>query len=78
MRTKDHEEVVQATKVDLSVILGWLEHEYQEDGNGFWCNRRVITKGLEKRNLWMIRDVGPCALTEVMTLLQDHLASAQS
>ena len=45
--------VRKATKSDLRVILGWLQH--RETGVGFWCNERVITKSLAEGELWVIR-----------------------
>jgi hypothetical protein len=35
-------DVVKATQADLDYILGWLEREHEEDGEGFWCNKRLI------------------------------------
>ena len=64
-RTKDHGEVVQAATVDLSSILGWLEREYQEDGEGFWCNRRVIAESLDNGDLWVIREHGDAVAFQV-------------
>ena len=37
-------EVLPATENDLKVILGWLEREYEEDEEGFWSNRCMITR----------------------------------
>ena len=49
-------EVLPATENDLKVILGWLEREYEEDEEGFWSNRCMITRSFrEDRDLWMIR-----------------------
>ncbi|KQN01211.1 hypothetical protein ASE78_17465 [Sphingomonas sp. Leaf25] len=48
-------EVVMATAADLASVLGWLEQEYAEDGEGFWCNRRIIESALEHGDLWVIR-----------------------
>ena len=57
--------MVQATKVDLSIILGWLEREYQEDGEGSWCKRRVIVRSLEEGDLWVIREHGDAVAFQV-------------
>jgi hypothetical protein len=48
-------EVVKATPADLAAVLAWLEREYEEDGEGFWCNRRIIDNALEHGDLWVIR-----------------------
>ncbi|MFB0872671.1 GNAT family N-acetyltransferase [Sphingobium sp. sgz301303] len=48
-------EVVKATPADLAAVLTWLKREYEEDGEGFWCNRRIIESALEHGDLWVIR-----------------------
>src|SRR3546814_688279 len=48
-------DVVKATPTDLAAVLAWLEREYAEDGEGFWCNRRIIENALEHGDLWVIR-----------------------
>ncbi len=49
-------EVVGASAGDLATILAWLEREYAEDGGeGFWCNRNIISRALEQGELWVIR-----------------------
>lgn len=61
--TKDHMgdissvyEVVEATPQDISCILSWLEQEYEEDGDGFWCNHNLISDAGERpEELWVIR-----------------------
>lgn len=56
-------EVVKATAADLAAVLGWLEREYEHDGEGFWCNRRIIESALEHGDLWVIhRDDEPVAV----------------
>ena len=50
-------QVLPATEDDLSVVLGWLKREYEQNGDGFWCNRKVITRSFhEDHNLWAIRE----------------------
>ena len=48
-------DVVKATPGDLAAVLTWLEREYAEDGEGFWCNRGIIERALELGDLWVIR-----------------------
>lgn len=48
-------DVEKATPADLAAVLNWLEREYAEDGDGFWCNRRIIENALERDELWVIR-----------------------
>lgn len=48
-------EVVKATPGDLAAVLTWLAREYEEDGEGFWCNRGIIERALEYGDLWVIR-----------------------
>src|SRR3546814_16945105 len=48
-------DVVKATPTDLAAVLAWLEREYAEDGEGFWCNRRIIENALEHGDLRVIR-----------------------
>lgn len=54
----DHQSVQQANEDDVRVILGWLEREYREDGEGFWSNRRAISRSFEEGDLWVIREDG--------------------
>ena len=49
-------EVLQATKGDLRMVLGWLERKYQEDGEGFWSNKSVVIQSFEDSELWVIRE----------------------
>lgn len=53
-----------ATSDDLGVVLGWLEREYREDGEGFWCNRRIIERALDV-DLWVIRRDGEAVAFQV-------------
>ena len=58
--------VLPATEDDLRLILGWLQREYEEDGEGFWCNRGVITRSFhEDHNLWVIREAGEAVAFQV-------------
>ncbi len=52
----DHQSVQQANEDDVGVILGWLEREYREDGEGFWSDRRKISRSFEEGDLWVIRE----------------------
>lgn len=65
MQTDSYGRVIRATDADLSVILGWLEREYSEDREGFWCNRSVISQSLENGDLWVIRDRGVAVAFQV-------------
>ncbi|QPQ54373.1 hypothetical protein IC614_08405 [Allosphingosinicella flava] len=58
-------EVVKATSADLDCILGWLEREHQEDGYGFWSNRRLIIQALEYDELTVIREEGDAVAFQV-------------
>lgn len=58
-------EVVQATQADLDCILGWLEREHEEDGQGFWVNKRLIIEALESAELTVIRDGGAAVAFQV-------------
>jgi GNAT superfamily N-acetyltransferase len=63
--------VEKATGDDLDAILGWLEREYAEDdGEGFWCNRTIIERSLERGDLWVIRHDGEAVAFQV----SDHAA----
>ena len=75
----DHQSVQQANEDDVRVILGWLEREYREDGEGFWSNRRKISRSFEEGDLWVIRkDGGAIAFqigdygTDVVCVRKDH------
>jgi GNAT superfamily N-acetyltransferase len=57
--------VEKATQDDLDAILGWLELEYTESGEGFWCNRSVIRGSLKAANLWVIRRDGKAVAFQV-------------
>jgi GNAT superfamily N-acetyltransferase len=57
--------VEKATQDDLRVILGWLEREYEDDGEGFWCNRTIIERSLDRGCLWVIRREGEAAAFQV-------------
>ena len=50
--------MVLGTKADLDQVLGWLEREYEEDGEGFWCNRNLLPKGLDDEDFYVIRHAG--------------------
>ena len=50
--------VVPATEQDLDAILGWLEREHREDGEGFWDNRARIREALGQGKLWVRRAGG--------------------
>ncbi len=57
-------EVVKATPEDLVATLGWLKREHDEDGEGFWCNRRIIERA-QGRDLWVIRCDGEAVAFQV-------------
>lgn len=64
--TPTKEDVTKATSEDLAFILQWLEREYREDdGNGFWCNRRIISCSLDEDALWVIRRNGEAVAIQV-------------
>lgn len=48
--------VERATKEDLEEIFNWLKSEHMEDGEGFWCNRRIIGRSFEHGDLWVLRE----------------------
>lgn len=54
MARADAGDVVPATEQDLDVILGWLEREHQEEGEGFWDNRARIRQALGQGKLWVL------------------------
>jgi GNAT superfamily N-acetyltransferase len=58
-------DVAKATPADLVTVLGWLEREYEEDGEGFWSNRAVIADALEYDDLWVIRRGGEAVAFQV-------------
>ena len=58
-------DVVKANPADLATVLGWLEREYAEDGDGFWCNRSIIERSLEYDDLWVIRQDGEAVAFQV-------------
>lgn len=39
------------TKSDLRRILAWLKKEYEEQGEGFYCNRDIVEAGFEDHHL---------------------------
>lgn len=46
-----------ANSVDLDEIMNWLKCEYEEYGEGFWCNRNIIEHSFkEDKDLWVVRD----------------------
>lgn len=59
-------EVVKANTADLVTVLAWLEREYAEDdGDGFWCNRAIISRALDDSDLWVIRRDGEAVAFQV-------------
>ena len=58
-------DVVKATQADLGYILGWLEREHEEDGEGFWCNKRLIIGAQETDELTVIREDGEAVAFQV-------------
>ncbi len=42
VRSTEEFEIRDATTDDLHAILAWLELEHEQDGHGFWVNRRII------------------------------------
>lgn len=51
--------VVEATPEDIACILAWLKREYDEDGEGFWCNHNLISEVKSSAgDLWVIRRDG--------------------
>lgn len=58
--------VEKATERDLRFILDWLKREYDEDGDGFWCNERVIRDSFSKSDdLWVVRIDGQAVSYQV-------------
>lgn len=57
--------VTTATRADVDFILGWLEREYEEDGEGFWCNRRLIVGAIETDELTVVREMGEAVAFQV-------------
>ncbi len=55
------------------MILGWLEQEYQTDGEGFWSNREVIQHSFEEGHLWVIREEGDAVAFQVGDYAADIL-----
>jgi GNAT superfamily N-acetyltransferase len=52
-------EVVEATPEDITCVLAWLKREYDEDGEGFWCNNNVISDALDRPGcMWVVRRNG--------------------
>lgn len=39
----DYKIVTNPTKKDLNEIMGWLKEEYELNGEGFYCNRNIIS-----------------------------------
>ena len=72
-RNISHSPPAKANEQDLAVVLGWLESEYQSDGEGFWSNREVIKRSFEKGNLWVIRDEGDAVAFQVGSYNPDIL-----
>ncbi|WP_293977425.1 GNAT family N-acetyltransferase [Sphingomonas sp.] len=58
-------DVLKATPADLTAVLAWLEQEYADDGEGFWCNRGIIEHALEYGDLWVIRRGGEPVAVQV-------------
>lgn len=53
------DEVIEAMPADITCILAWLKREYDEDGEGFWCNRNLIADALDTPgDMWVIRRDG--------------------
>jgi GNAT superfamily N-acetyltransferase len=64
-RRKTELEIEKATASDLTTVLGWLEREHAEDGDGFWCNRAIIERSLELEDLWVVRKGGEAVAFQV-------------
>ena len=62
-----------ATKHDLEEVLSWLEREYLEDDEGFWCNRGIIKRSFKDENLWVIREDGEAVAFQVGDYATDIL-----
>jgi GNAT superfamily N-acetyltransferase len=57
--TTTAKEVVEATPEDITCILAWLKREYDEDGDGFWCNANLISDaGKRPGDIWVVRRNG--------------------
>lgn len=65
-------DVQKATSEDLKFVLDWLKCEYEDDdGEGFWCNRNVISRALDSDELWVIRRNGQAVAFQVGTYSAD-------
>lgn len=55
--------ICNATEADLETVLDWLKREYEEDCEGFWANRNIITDAQLDGELYILKDEGePVAL----------------
>jgi GNAT superfamily N-acetyltransferase len=68
------------TPEDITCILAWLKHEYDEDGEGFWCNRNLISDALNRPgDIWVIRRNGEAIAfqlgrysADILSVRKDH------
>ncbi len=73
-------QVVEATPEDISCILAWLKREYDEDGEGFWCNHNLISDSLDRPgDIWVIRRNGEAVAFQlgrysaaILSVRKDH------
>jgi GNAT superfamily N-acetyltransferase len=78
--TTTSSETVPATPEDITCILAWLKHEYDQDGEGFWCNHSLISEALDRPgNLWVIRRNGEAVAfqlgkysADILSVRKDH------
>lgn len=57
--TTTNAKVVEATPEDVARVTAWLKSEYDEDGEGFWCNHNVISDALNRPgDMWVVRRDG--------------------
>lgn len=58
-------QVIAGTSEDLAQVLHWLEREYTQDDEGFWCNRSIIERSCERGDFWVIRQGGTAVAFQV-------------
>ena len=63
------------TKIDLYEIIGWLKEEYELNGEGFYCNRNIISSSQKTGTLIVFKNDNDCVGFVVWSELKKFVIS---